>query len=74
MLLEQWEDLKMEIADAPGLLNMKFHELWANRLVHKSDEYPLPLRLVVRTLFGLNEALSLCRPKTITPEVGLSRR
>ena len=51
LLLEQWEDMKREIVSgAGGLLTLKFHDLWARMLVHYSDEYPLPLRLVVIVL------------------------
>ena len=50
---EQWSDLKNEIGDAPGLLSLKFHELWARMLVQYADEYTLVLRLVVFMLLLL---------------------
>jgi hypothetical protein len=49
MVLEQWEDLKVEI-NVPTLRTLTFHQLWANMLVQYADEYALVLRLVVISL------------------------
>ena len=49
-VLEQWDDVKNEINQSPGLLSRKFNALWAHMLVHFLDEYPLVLRLVAIAL------------------------
>ena len=49
-VLEQWGDIKTEIAGSTGLLSRKFIDLWAGMLVQYTDESPLVLKLVVITL------------------------
>ena len=46
-LLTQWNALKEEIRSSTGLNSRKDHDLWAHMLIHFTDEYPLPLMLVV---------------------------
>ena len=39
-----------DIISSPGLMSLKYHDLWARILVQYSDEYSLVLRLVVISL------------------------
>jgi len=50
MVLDQWHVMTVDISSKPGLMSLKFKELWARVLMHKHDEYSLILRLVVIVL------------------------
>ena len=50
MVNDQWVEMAVEILTEPSLMALKYHDLWARKLMLSSDEYPLVLRLVVISL------------------------
>mmetsp|Transcript_9627 Transcript_9627/g.30524 ORF Transcript_9627/g.30524 Transcript_9627/m.30524 type:complete len:209 (-) Transcript_9627:323-949(-) len=38
MVLDQWHVMTVDISSKPGLMSLKFKELWARVLMHKHDE------------------------------------